>query len=119
MKTRRLVDKCDYAARLAGVARECAVPGCIRPPDGRLPVCKNHRTCPRCGMTIHTHRREHLDCCGLHFANLRRWAWIIPWQRLLRAARPFHQRLYKLRRARILVGKKVIAAGLPIPIEAE
>lgn len=100
----------------------CAVPGCNReiylsaPWD--LPLCDEHRICPRCGARVHVPGRLALPCCGLHTIHSRLQAWRIPWLQLLDEGwiRAMKLKDRKMRHARVLVGRGVEAASLPWPV---
>lgn len=94
-------------------ARVCAVPGCHDPPAGRIPLCRAHRICPRCGAGIHVHGRVSLDCCGLLVALVPRRAWAIPWLQLIQRLRESESWPHRIRRVRVVLGHRTLACRLP------
>lgn len=103
-----------WAALDAASEVTCCVPGCKEPPlEHRLPLCGNHRVCPRCGLSIDDAPRVSLSCCGFLVAMIPRRAWKIPWlvkfkEMELAEAWPHGETVVK-----IVQGGRVIAEDLP------
>jgi hypothetical protein len=98
-------------------ARRCAVPGCRQPPSARLPLCREHRICPRCGAQVHVAGRVTLDCCALAVALVPRLAFRIPWHLMIRKAQKAIGWPHRMRHVRVVMGHKTVAKRLPFPEE--
>jgi hypothetical protein len=107
-------DPIEFMTRQLEPSETCSVPGCtVAPLEPRIPLCGDHRRCPRCGLSIDDAPRVSLSCCGFLVAMIPRRAYTIPWMVALRALQTTEAWPHRMIMVKLVVRGRVIAEGLP------